>query len=86
MRARIPINCTIPAVGSERAHEIIAHSGCRTAKVKIADHSDSPGEDLAHVETVRDALETSVGLAAQLALAGALPELDFACGLASCRC
>jgi O-succinylbenzoate synthase len=26
-------------------------------------------------------LETSVGLAAQLALAGALPELDFACGL-----
>lgn len=27
------------------------------------------------------ALETSVGLAAQLALAGALPELHFACGL-----
>jgi O-succinylbenzoate synthase len=26
-------------------------------------------------------LETSVGLAAQLALAGALPELGFACGL-----
>lgn len=30
---------------------------------------------------VSSALETSVGLAAQLALAGALPELDFACGL-----
>jgi o-succinylbenzoate synthase len=30
---------------------------------------------------VSSALETSVGLAAQVALAGALPELDFACGL-----
>src|SRR5262249_5020561 len=30
---------------------------------------------------VSSALETSVGLAAELALAGALPELDFACGL-----
>lgn len=30
---------------------------------------------------ISSALETSVGLAAQLALAGALPELDFACGL-----
>ena len=30
---------------------------------------------------VSSALETSVGLAAQLALAGALPHLDFACGL-----
>jgi o-succinylbenzoate synthase len=30
---------------------------------------------------VSSALETSVGLAAQLALAGALPQLDFACGL-----
>jgi o-succinylbenzoate synthase len=30
---------------------------------------------------VSSALETSVGLAAQLALARALPELDLACGL-----
>ncbi|WP_067852624.1 o-succinylbenzoate synthase [Nocardia shimofusensis] len=30
---------------------------------------------------VSSALETSIGLGAQLALAGALPELDFACGL-----
>jgi O-succinylbenzoate synthase len=30
---------------------------------------------------VSSALETSVGLAAELALAGELPELDFACGL-----
>jgi o-succinylbenzoate synthase len=30
---------------------------------------------------VSSALETSVGLAAQLALAAALPSLEFACGL-----
>jgi O-succinylbenzoate synthase len=30
---------------------------------------------------VSSALETSVGLAAEVALAAALPELDFACGL-----
>jgi len=34
---------------------------------------------------VSSALETSVGLSAQLALAGALPELDFACGLGTAR-
>jgi O-succinylbenzoate synthase len=32
---------------------------------------------------VSSALETSVGMAAELALAGALPALDLACGLAS---
>ena len=34
---------------------------------------------------VSSALETSVGLAAQLALAGALPSLDHACGLGTVR-
>lgn len=56
VRDRIPINCTVPAVGPERAHEIVANSGCRTAKVKVADHSESLAEDLARVEAVRDAL------------------------------
>lgn len=56
VRERIPINCTIPAVGPQRAHEITAASGCRTAKVKVADHPDSLAEDLARVEAVRDAL------------------------------
>jgi len=56
VRDRIPINCTVPAVGPERAHEITAGSGCRTAKVKVADHPESLGEDLARVEAVRDAL------------------------------
>ncbi|MFI7663824.1 o-succinylbenzoate synthase [Nocardia sp. NPDC049526] len=56
VRERIPINCTVPAVDPERAHAIVAGSGCRTAKVKIADHPDSLSEDLARVEAVRDAL------------------------------
>ncbi|WP_433729003.1 o-succinylbenzoate synthase [Nocardia sp. CA-129566] len=56
VRERIPINCTVPAVDPERAHAIVAGSGCRTAKVKVADHADSLHEDLARVEAVRDAL------------------------------
>jgi len=56
VRDRIPINCTIPAVGPERAHDITARSGCRTAKVKVAEHPESLAEDLARVEAVRDAL------------------------------
>jgi O-succinylbenzoate synthase len=56
IRDRIPINCTIPAVGPERAHQITAQSGCRTAKVKVADHPESLAEDIARLEAVRDAL------------------------------
>ena len=56
VRERIPINCTIPAVAPQHAHEITAKSGCRTAKVKVADHPESLAEDLARVEAVRDAL------------------------------
>ncbi|MBE1875724.1 o-succinylbenzoate synthase [Myceligenerans pegani] len=56
VRDRIPINCTVPVVGPERAHEIVARSGCGTAKVKVADHPESLSEDLARVEAVRDAL------------------------------
>jgi O-succinylbenzoate synthase len=56
VRNYIPINCTVPAVSPERAHDITAKSGCRTAKVKVADHPDSLAEDLARVEAVRDAL------------------------------
>ncbi|MGO4615322.1 o-succinylbenzoate synthase [Nocardia sp. 2YAB30] len=56
IRDRIPINCTVPAVDPERAHAIVAGSGCRTAKVKVADHPESLAEDVARVEAVRDAL------------------------------
>jgi len=56
VRDRVPINCTVPAVGPARAHEVVARSGCGTAKVKVADHAGSLAEDLARVEAVRDAL------------------------------
>ncbi|PSL05349.1 O-succinylbenzoate synthase [Haloactinopolyspora alba] len=56
VRDRVPVNCTVPAVGPERAHHLAASSGCRTAKVKVADHPESAAEDLARVEAVRSAL------------------------------
>ncbi|WP_280264320.1 o-succinylbenzoate synthase [Nocardia wallacei] len=56
VRDRIPVNCTVPAVGPERAYEIVSGSGCRTAKVKVADHPESLPEDLERVAAVRDAL------------------------------
>lgn len=59
VRDRVAINCTVPVVEPERAYRITADSGCRTAKVKVADHPDSLYEDLARVEAVRDALGPS---------------------------
>jgi o-succinylbenzoate synthase len=56
VRERVPVNCTVPVVGPQRAHEITAGSGCRTAKVKVADHPGSLAEDCARVEAVRAAL------------------------------
>jgi len=56
VRDRIPVNAIVPAVGPARAREIVTGSGCRTVKVKVAEHRDSLGEDLARVEAVRDAL------------------------------
>jgi len=56
VRDQIPVNCIVPAVGPQRAHEITVGSGCGTAKVKVADHPESLAEDIARVEAVRDAL------------------------------
>jgi o-succinylbenzoate synthase len=59
VRQRIPVNVTVPAVGPERAHAIAAASGCRTAKVKVAEPGDPVAmlaADIARVEAVRDAL------------------------------
>lgn len=57
VRDTVPVNCTVPAVGQERAAEIVrASDGCRTAKVKVAEPGQSERDDLARVEAVRDAL------------------------------
>jgi O-succinylbenzoate synthase len=55
----VPVNVTVPAVDADRAHAIVSAAGCRTAKVKVADPGQSPAEDLARVEAVRDALGPS---------------------------
>lgn len=51
VRTRIPVNVTVPAVDADRAHELVATSGCTTAKVKVGDDQDE-----ARVEAVRAAL------------------------------
>jgi O-succinylbenzoate synthase len=56
LRTRIPVNVTVPAVDPEAAHAIVAGSGCRTAKVKVAEPGQGEADDLARVEAVRDAL------------------------------
>ena len=56
VRDSVPVNVTVPAVGAERAHAIVAASSCRTAKVKVAEPGQTPADDMARVEAVRDAL------------------------------
>jgi o-succinylbenzoate synthase len=59
LRDSVPVNVTVPAVDAERAHAIVTASGCRTAKVKVAEPGQAPADDLARVEAVRDALGPS---------------------------
>ena len=60
VRSAVPVNVTVPAVGPERATEIVrASSGCRTAKVKVAEPGQTEADDLARVEAVRSALGPS---------------------------
>lgn len=57
VRDRVPVNCTVPAVGPEQAVEIVRSApGCRTAKVKLAEPGQTLADDIARVEAVRDAI------------------------------
>lgn len=56
LRHRIPVNATIPVVSPRRAADIVEASGCRTAKVKIADPQSCLEDDLARLGAVRAAL------------------------------
>lgn len=56
VRDRIPVNVTVPATDPQRAHDIVRAGGCRTAKVKVAEHGQTLADDVARVEAVRDAL------------------------------
>ena len=59
LRDAVPVNVTVPAVGPERAYEIVAASGCRTAKVKVAERGQDSAEDIERVAAVRDALDAA---------------------------
>src|SRR3954454_4299427 len=59
VRDAVPVNGTVPPVDAERAHAIVTASGCRTAKVKVAETGQTAADDLARVEAVRDALGPS---------------------------
>ncbi len=56
LRDRIPVNCTVPAVDAETAEVIVGRSGCRTAKVKVAEPGQSLADDVERVAAVRAAL------------------------------
>lgn len=55
-RSSIPVNVTVPAVDPEQARRLVAESGCKTAKVKIAEPGEDRDADVARVSAVRDAL------------------------------
>jgi O-succinylbenzoate synthase len=57
VREQVAVNVTVPACSPEQARRIVlASSGCRTAKVKVAEAGQDPAEDEARLEAVRDAL------------------------------
>lgn len=55
-RTRVPVNVIVPVIDPEAAADLVAESGCRTAKMKVADPTARPGQDLARVAAVRRAL------------------------------
>lgn len=56
VRAWVPVNVTVPAVGPEEAAATVAASGATTAKVKVAEAGGTLEEDVARVAAVREAL------------------------------
>ncbi|MEW2503528.1 MULTISPECIES: o-succinylbenzoate synthase [unclassified Amycolatopsis] len=56
VRERVEVNTTVPVVPPDRAHALVRASGCRTAKVKVADKRSTLADDCARLEAVRDAL------------------------------
>lgn len=57
IRSRIPVNVTVPAVGPERAAQIVSGGGCTTAKVKVAE----PGQSVAHEQERLEAVRSAIG-------------------------
>lgn len=56
VRTQVPVNAIVPALSAEAAAARVLASGCRTAKVKVAEKGQSLTDDVARVSAVRDAL------------------------------
>ena len=56
VRDSVHVNVTVPAVEPRTAYRIVTESGCRTAKVKVAEPGQDGAQDVARVAAVRDAL------------------------------
>lgn len=56
VRDFIEVNTTVPVVQPEEAFRLVRDSGCRTAKVKVADPGASQSADIDRLAAVRDAL------------------------------
>lgn len=55
-RTAIPVNVTVPPVEGRQAKRLVEISGCRTAKVKVAEPGQGFSHDLDRVAAVREAL------------------------------
>jgi O-succinylbenzoate synthase len=55
-RSQIEVNTTVPVISPDAARDMVAASGCRTAKVKVAGLGTTARDDVLRVEAVRDAL------------------------------
>ncbi|GAA1940805.1 o-succinylbenzoate synthase [Amycolatopsis minnesotensis] len=87
VRERVEVNTTVPVVPPERAYELVAASGCRTAKVKVADPRAPLAGDCERVAAVRDALGPGGAIRVDANTAwdvdtavGAIKDLDRAAG------
>ncbi|MCK2035829.1 o-succinylbenzoate synthase [Microbacterium sp. SSW1-49] len=57
LRERIGVNATVPAIDAARVPELLARfTGCRTAKVKVAEPGQALADDVARVRAVREAM------------------------------
>lgn len=56
VRDSVPVNVTVPAVDPRTAFTMVVESGCRTAKVKVADPGQSREEDEERLAAVREAI------------------------------
>ena len=56
VREQVEVNATVPAVAPEAAARIVADSGCRTVKVKVAESGQDLAADIERVAAVRDTL------------------------------